>query len=301
MEKINYKAMRANAEQMEWVLNKHWENPEERQKARERFNIIFVAIDENENIIGRLIIEEKKVPPPLNGTDWWINNLFTLPEFRRQGIASAMLKETIKHAEQSNIRHLQGSASPTLQASMFWFNHNFCVSKYGQKSDDGNYPHMIFYRIDRNVKENQKDQNGCHIIKADKEQINYIFDEYIVNINPEYFKDKRDDIFGYAAVDENKKMIGFITSWADDLGLPLSGVQWWTRIFVFPEMRRRGIGSVLLKEMIKFTKESNVTQLLCAYQNDEASGFWYNNNFDMFYWSAVGVNNTLITAGLRIL
>jgi ribosomal protein S18 acetylase RimI-like enzyme len=288
--------VKANAEQMNLVFDKFYQN-----KGNKDISVVFVAVDDDENITGYLVIEEMTVPPPLNGTDWFIWNIFTLPELRRRGIASALLKETIKHAEQANIRHLQGSANPTLQASMFWFKHNFCFWKYGQKLDDGNYYHMIFYRINKTEKENVTKQENCRIIKADKEQMNWIFDEYIINDSVPFFHDKRDDIFGFAAVDGDNNILGFITGYADEMYAPLDGRTWLIPcIFVKPELRRQGIGCALIKEMIKAAKEANINQLTCAVSNEEASKFWYNNNFGIFFWKHVGSVNTATIAALRI-
>jgi len=37
----NYKTVRAGKEQTEWIFNKHWKDPVQRQRARERFNNHF--------------------------------------------------------------------------------------------------------------------------------------------------------------------------------------------------------------------------------------------------------------------
>jgi GNAT superfamily N-acetyltransferase len=171
-------------------------------------SIMFIALAD-EDIIGYLVIEEKIITSPLHGINWWIWSIRIQPELRWQGIASALLEETIKHAEQANVIHLQGSVNPTLKANMFWFKNNFCFFRYGGKIEDtnnseeyGNYPHMMFRRINRT--ENKQEHIDFCIMKADKEQTDSIFDEYILNINPDYFKDKRDDIFALTALDKIK-------------------------------------------------------------------------------------------------
>jgi GNAT superfamily N-acetyltransferase len=82
---------------------------------------------------------------------------------------------------------------------------------------------------------------------------------------------------------------------------PLNGTQWIIPyIFVCPKLRRKKIGSALVAEMIKSAKKENITQLSVV-RVHEAAEFWYNNNFDMFHWSAVGKDNTAVIAGLRML
>ena len=160
---------------------------------------------------------------------------------------------------------------------------------------------MIFYRIDRTKQECYKEHDDYRIIKANKEQANSIFDEYILNLNPDYFKDKRENIFALTALDRNENIAGFIVAYLDEMYAPLDGTQWIIPyIFVYPELRRQGIASALVREIIKYAKESNVTQLI-AVRAQDATEFWYNNNFDMFHWSAVGKVNIAVVAGLRII
>lgn len=317
---LDYRVTRANKEQMEWIFNKHWGNIEERQKARERHEIVFVAIDENENIIGRLMIHEKPVPPPLNGTNWWINNIHTNMEYRRNGVATAMLKETIKQAEQIGVHHLQGMAEATRHANMFWFKNGFSLQKCFKKCDDeskpenyGYYQRVMFYRINRTVKTNIVNNTEYKIIRADKEQMECIFNEYLLNetINhllnerpnlAKYYEDKKEDFFALTAVDTEKKMVGFIIAFAEELISPLDGTEWIVPyIFVFPELRRQGIGSVLVHEMSKTAKEAQTAQLLFISIKEESVEFWDKNNLDLFFWKYLSTQNTIITAGLRIL
>ena len=300
----NYQVLKASKEQKDLVFDQFYKNESKRD-----VGIVFIAVD-GENIIGYLVVEEKTVPPPLNGTDWFVWNIFTRTEFRRQGIASALLKETIKHAEQANVRHLIGSCTNT-PAHMFWFKHNFCFFPYGPKIDNennpnehGNRPHMIFYRINKTEKENLKKQENYQIIKADKKRLHWIFDKYILNVSPQFFQDKREDISGLIAVDKDENILGFITAFPYELGSPIDGIQWVIPcIFVHPEIRRQGIDYALIREIINAAKESDVKQLTCLFLNEEASEFWYNNNFDICIYYIMNSNDGKmpVSAALRIL
>jgi len=151
-------------------------------------------------------------------------------------------------AKKANIRHLQGGCTNT-PAHMFWLKHNFLFFKYGRKFDDknilheyGNYPHMITYRINKTEEKIIK-QEYYLITKADKEQLNWIFNEYILFESVPFFHDKKESIFGLTAVDKDGNILGFITAFADELGSPLESIQWWIPyIFVQPELRHQGIG-----------------------------------------------------------
>ena len=308
---INYKVVRANEEQIEWLFNKHWENPEARQQARERYNIIFVAIDESENIIGRLMIEEKPIPPPLNGTGWWIGHINTCTAYRRKGIATAMVNELKIHAERANIHYLWGMAEATQHASMFWFNNNFSLQKCGKKCDDknkieeyGNHQHIMFCRINKKPRVSTFKQKTYRIIKSDREQLDWVYNEQVINESPEraeFYKANRDNFFGFTAIDESEKIVGIITVLADECGSPLIGTEWVVPyIFVYPNLRRQGIGSALIDKIISAAKEAKIEQVLFLAIYEETAEFWNANNLDMFFWKHLSAQNEIISAGLRI-
>jgi GNAT superfamily N-acetyltransferase len=211
--------------------------------------------------------------------------------------------------EQADIRHLSGSCTNT-PAHLFWLKNNFCFQIYGQKIDNvnnpnehGNYPHMIFYRVNK-IENNPQQQQNIKIIRADKEKIDWIFNNHFLNDSLKYFHDKREDISGLTAVDKDDNILGFITSYAYELGSPLDGIQWLVPcIYVRPELRRQGIGGALINELKKAAKEANVTQLTCLNLKEDASEFWYKNNFDMcvMYISKTQDGKNPVSAALRIL
>jgi GNAT superfamily N-acetyltransferase len=303
MGKINYKFIKANREQVDMFIDTRYTHLQEKRNSV----IGFIVIDENDNIIAHLVAEEKIMPFPLGGTDWFIWNIFVLPELRRKGIATILLNETIKCAEQTNVRHLLGSCINT-PAHLFWFKHNFCFIIYGQKIDKpnnphehGNYPHWIFYRLNKKENGNYRQQKNYRIIRADKEQLNWIFNEHI---HSKFYHGKREDTFGLTAVDKDNNILGFITAYADGLGSPLEGIQWVIPyIYVRPDLRRQRIAFSLISEIIQSAKEANVTQLTCFNLNEEASEFWHNNNFDIcvHYFSKTQEGKNPVSAALRIL
>jgi len=170
---LNYNVTRASKEQADYITANLYKNP----KAN-NFAIVFVAVDDEENIVGYLIAEEKTVLPPINGTDWFIWNIYSRPEYRRQGIATALLDEVIKQARQENIKHLIGSCTNT-PAHLFWLKHGFCFQRYGQKMENGNIPHLIFYRLDKSQNTFVKSAKKFRIVKAEQSQLDKFFDECI--------------------------------------------------------------------------------------------------------------------------
>jgi len=286
---------RADKRQTDIVLAKLIKSELKRENA-----VVFVALDSKRNIIGHAVIDQKKAPPPLRGTDWFIWLVKVRPEWRRQGVASALLREIKKQAKEETILHIQGSCTNT-PAHLFWQSQGFCAQRYGSPQQDGTSAHMIFYRIDKTENATQKEQTGYRIAVAGKAQLHRVFDEYILDNGVPFFQDKRDDIFGFVAVDGNENTVGFITACQDELGAPLTGTRWLIPyIFVNAELRRQGIASALLEEMRKSAKQANASQLDAIRLNDEAALFFYENNFDLCVWYIMNGDVMPVSAALRI-
>ena len=292
---INYKVTRASKEQVDFIIENLYKNPNAKN-----YSVVFAAVDDDENIIGYLIAEEKIVPPPINGTDWFIWNIFSLPEYRRQGVGSALIKEVMKQAEQENIKHLIGSCTNT-PAHLFWLKHGFCFQQYGQKLDDGNFSHLIFYRMDKAKNNFIKTPKNYRIVKAERKQTDNFFDEYIFEKSIPLFKDKKNDIFGFTAVDDNEKVIGFITACPYGIGEPINGMQWLVPyVFVNEEHRRKGVGSVLLNEILNAAKEENIIQLGLIRLDEDTTNFVCSNNFNICTWYIMAGDVKLISAAIRV-
>jgi len=116
-----------------------------------------------------------------------------------------------------------------------------------------------------------------------------------------FFQDKRDDIFGFLAVDADENVLGFITACPDELGAPLTGTRWLIPyIFVNAELRRQGIASALLGEMRKAAKQAGVLQLDAMRLGDESALFFNENNFAICAWYIMSGDVKPISAALRI-
>jgi GNAT superfamily N-acetyltransferase len=301
--RLDYQVVKANRNQIDFIFDNFCKN----EKLR---NVVtgFAAVDSLGDILGYLLVAEKEAPPPLNGVDWWVHRLFIRDDFRRRGIASAILKEAIKHAGQSNIRHITGSANPTLRAQSFWFKHGFTGCRYGKIQDDpeyplgcGNYHRVISRRVGDAAAVNEKPQSGYRISETGGERLDSIFDK-LSERNISFYSDKRAGLFGLTAIDDDGNVLGDIALLSDELAAPLDGEQWHIPyIFVSPEHRRTGIATNLLREAIRRAREARVSQIFCMQKEPDAEiiGFWDANLFDMFHWSHLG-SNTLVYAALRV-
>ena len=291
----NYQVVRADKKQTDFVFDKLYKNELKRENA-----VVFIAVKGRGNIIGYSVIKEENAPAPLCGTNWFVWNMYTCPELRRHGVASALLQEIVRQAKEENILCIMGSCT-NKPAHMFWYKHNFCFQRYGNPQKDGSCSHMIFYRMDKPAKETQKEQPGYRIIAAGKAQLHQIFDEYILDNGILFFQDKREDIFGFLAVDENDNTVGFITACPDELGAPLTGTRWLIPyIFVNAELRRQGIGSALLEKLRSSAKQAGIVQLDALRLNDETAAlFFQGNNFDLCIWYIMSSNVKPVSAALR--
>ena len=160
---------------------------------------------------------------------------------------------------------------------------------------------MIFYRVVKTEKRNKNTFENYRIIEADKEQLNYFFDEHIFEKSIPLFKDKKDNIFGFTAVDENKNVVGFITACPDEMGTPINGMQWLVPyIFVEAEHQRKGIGSALLNELLKSARKENIIQLGLIRLDENTISFLYNNDFDVCVWYIMGGDVKPVSAAIRV-
>ena len=273
--------------------------------------LVLVAVNDEDEIIGRIIVEEKQVPLPLSGCCWFIVNLFINNDCRRCGIAAALVSTVKEKAKQKDILYLYGSANPTVEASFFWFSQGFSMTKYGQKQSDsskplryGNYYHMFCYRIDRTGNHRKAEYP---IVKANSQQLEMIFDrcmnaEGISDAVKEYYHTNQDHFSALAALSDTEEIVGFLQIIPDEMYAPFDSVQWWLRnIYVNPEYRRKGIGASLVNEAVKRAKQNGVVQLNHMKSDESEALFWNQLGFDMLFWDVNKTNgHRSVTAMLRI-
>ena len=280
---------KANQEQRDYVLERF-----PKMKKAERENaIIYVAVNELDNIIGRILVTENDVPKPLFGKYWYIINVFVHPEFRRMGIATELVNKIKSQAELSEVLYLYGSANATVEASLFWFNQNFTLNSYGKKQDNvkepllyGNYHHFFSYRVERKTLVPNNTFN--RIKRASTDEIQQAIDTYIYDDKKKaYFLSKSNSLLGFVAIGDNENIQGAIIAFPDSMQTPLDSTRLWINVFVEPECRNQGIGKALVCEVYRYAKENDFVQLTNFDITEDNIGFWYEIGFDIFFW---GVN-----------
>ena len=280
---------KANQEQRDYVLERF---PKMKKEKRENA-IIYVAVNELDNIIGRILVTENDVPKPLFGKYWYIINVFVHPKFRRMGIATELVNKIKSQAEQSEVLYLYGSANATVEASLFWFNQNFTLNSYGKKQDNvkepllyGNYHHLFSYRVERKTLIPNNTFN--RIKRASTDEIQQAIDTYIYDDKKKaYFLSKSNSLLGFVAIGDNGNIQGAIIACPDSMQAPLDCTRLWIHVFVEPECRNQGIGKALVYEVYRYAKENDFVQLTNFDITEDNIGFWYEIGFDIFFW---GVN-----------
>ena len=280
---------KANQEQRDYVLERF---PKMKKEKREN-SIIYVAVNELDNIIGRILVTENDVPKPLFGKYWYIINVFVHPKFRRMGIATELVNKIKSQAELSEVLYLYGSANATVEASLFWFNQNFTLNSYGKKQDNvnepllyGNYHHLFSYRVERKTLIPNNTFN--RIKRASTDEIQQAIDTYIYDDKKKaYFLSKSNSHLGFVAIGDNGNIQGAIIACPDSMQAPLDCTRLWIHVFVEPECRNQGIGKALVYEVYRYAKENDFVQLTNFDITEDNIGFWYEIGFDIFFW---GVN-----------
>lgn len=257
----------------------------------------LVAVDTNNNIIGRVIYEIKARPAPLEGVDWFIRNIFVLPELRRNGIASTLLSKLTKLAGETNVESFFGSCTNT-PAHMFWDKHKFCFLKYTSvPQEDGNFPHLLFYRVKYVKNENEVVKN--EIIPVVQEEFNVLFEKHIMVKENEWFRNKKDDFICFALPSEKAEQENYIFAYNDDMGSPLNGKQ----MVISRITSNFSVVEKSLKSIVAFAKEKGYKQISRRYFDLEEVEFWHKNGFSIcvHYNASLSENGSYhISASLRL-
>lgn len=300
MNNTNFTICKANQEQREYVFERVTiKDEQERNNA-----VVYVATDSDNQIIGRTVIKEKDSPAPISGKYWYIENLFVHPEFRRKGIASALVAEIKKQAELSKIVYLHGSANASVEASMFWLNQGFTMSAYGKRQEDrskplffGNYFHFISYCIRRKP---LIDNNILYNIKrASEKEIQQVIDKFATDEKKKsYFTNKMNDLLGFVAIGEAGNIQGAIIAFPDSMHAPLDSMHLWIYPFVESEYRNQGLGRSLVYELYQYAKENDIIQLTNVDTSEDNIGFWYEIGFDIFFLEVKTQTGKRITAAM---
>jgi Acetyltransferases len=266
------------------------------------------AVDGTE--LGHVIVEEKPTKGPIEGTDWFIWNIFTLPQLRRQGIASRLIEELTGQAQKANVLNLVGSANPTVQATGFWISQGFCLQRYGQKSENrnnplefGNYHHLIFKRISDadGTKCGDPAPKGYTLCRADELQMDHIFEGYVRSSDVLYYRDKRDSMKAITITDRGNALRGFIVLLKERIGEPVELEQMWIPyLYIEPRARGQGLARRLLHAAMDDARNENVRQLIFLSSKSESYPFWHKNGFSAFLWSHLAERNTALAAGILV-
>ena len=248
----------------------------------------LIAVNADNEIIGRVIYEIKPAPAPLEGVDWFIDNIRVVPELRRTGIGSALLKNLIKSAEESGVGNFVGSCTNT-PAHKFWDKHEFCFLTYNQRIDNidnteehGNFPHLLFCRIKKTSCD--KIDSKYAISQVTQNEFDILFEKY------KYFHDKKDDFICLSIAGN------YVFAYEYDMGTPLAGKQ----LTILHSVNL--LSELSVKNIITFAKEKGYKQLTCRNLDNAAVKFWYENDFNIcvHYISYLENGNHPISAAIRL-
>ncbi len=301
MNNTKFTICKANSTQRDYILE---QSVIKNKQARENA-IIYVAIDDNNSIIGRIIVIEQDVPSPIIGKCWYIADVFVHSEYRRNGIATALVTEIKRQAEHSNIIYFYGHARPSLEASMFWLNQNVTMHPFGAMKDDikkplfyGNYEHIFSYCIRR--KAMYGDCRCINIRAIAKDEISDLINKYAQDESKKTFLlSKSDELFGFAAIGENNETKGVVLAFSHSMKAPLDSKYWVTHIYVDPHFRHQGIGRSLIWRLYQYAQEKDILQLT-NFTTEDLIGFWYKLGFDIYRRGKNTQGVTLASAMIRV-
>ena len=300
MNDIKYTICRANQTQREYI----WKHSAIKNKKAQENAIIYVALDENNSVIGRIIMIKQDISSPIAGRCGYIADLFVHPEHRRQGIATALFQEIIKQAARCNINYCWGHARPTLEANMFWLNQGVTMHPSGtmpadanQPLYDGNYWHVFSYCIHRKILANHG--HRIHMRAITKDETADLINKYTEKESKKtHLLSKADELLGFAAVGENEQIKGVILAFPQSMKAPLDSTYWVVSLYVDPQFRHQGIGTSLVWQLFQYARKKGVLQITC-FTVDEHIGFWYKLGFDIHFRGKNTQGTMLATAMIR--
>lgn len=292
---------KADQEQREHVLSQSAiKNNDTKKNA-----IIYVVINDNNRIIGSIIVVEQNTSTIIMGKCWYIAEIFVHQKHRKNGIATALFGEIKKEAELSNILYFWGHARPSLEASMFWLKQGVTMHPFGAMNDDinkpllyGNYSHIFSYCVRR--KSLYGGSCGVNIRAIVKDEMSALINKYIEDESKKKtFLSNKDELFGYVALGDNSDSKGVIIAFPHEMKAPFDSTYWVTNIYVDPRFRYQGIGRSLVWQLYQHAKEKEVIQLT-SFTTEYDVGFWYELGFDIYFRGKNTQGVTLAAAMMRV-
>lgn len=296
-----YSIVKASAEQRDYIYNNFYH-----RESVFNAEAVFTAVDEHGKIIGHIIAVSSNNAPD----SWFIVSIKVQREYRRQGIGTALFLELQNLSIENNINDLHCYANPTEEASEFWKHMGFCITKFGRVVNEGdhnlidsfgNYSHLMFKNPNKMGNIPASYISDISLVKTTRNQIDYIFDNYLHLFNQTYFEQVKNDLFGFVALDHDNQIVGFSLMKHEPLYPPFNEMQLVFWIYVKPEMRRKGIGTALANEVIAYAQSRNPHHLFHAGKDDELP-FWKYLNFHVHIQgkSSDDPTKSVIYAGMRI-
>lgn len=300
MNQTNYPVMPASPEQRQYIFD-NLLTSEYYQKYQES-SIIFVSVDESGKIIGRIVA--RATDDALNS--WYIDNLRVHDDYKRCGIGTELFRELQKAALSEGVKDLHGFAEATVEASRFWESLGFCLLKIGTVHADGanfgNYAHYMFRSPENLTHSIGTAASPFGIVRADPSTRKRIIEDYLYPINKPYFEKLQHDLFGFAALDENGRIVGFAVMKHEPLYPPFTEMTLCFWVHVVPELRRRGIGTTLVREVLSYADGIGVSQVIHPGGDESELPFWAHLNFHVHIHgkSAANPTRSVILVGTHI-
>ena len=221
-----------------------------------------VATTQNNDVVGRLHCVKNEINPKL----WYYGDLFVIPEYRRVGIASQMIRTAINHLSELGATTLRCYVEPdntpsrNLQLSVGFSEQPFEL--FNNFTNDG----QIMYET--------KVPNNLTIIPATKNEayfVRILFVQSKRNLNvSDISLNEWKELLSANDNDEKHFLIckGAIpVAYLKINGLKSASEAWISMLFVAKNFQRQGIGSFAISYAEEYVREKNFTTI--AIQTDE--------------------------------
>ncbi len=268
---MNYTILEADRALTDRIAETFWTNPTVCEK-RYAYSTHAAILADGE-IVGYLSTTDKAAENGAYGTRH-IHFVRVRPEYRRRGIATALVSAMMEKAEADGVKYLTGmTASGNEAAEKFWKSVGFCLLGGVRAKDDG-LCHDILCRLGGNVER----MSAVPCEPVERSGVRGLFEAYMGERLGEYWKNKADGLYAVRAIGADGRILGMMVADALDNGSPYKG--WGVAPYIYTaDDAPAGTEESLVKEMARLAAENGVESLCTLYKYSEYGMKWLELGF----------------------
>ncbi len=268
---IHYTILAADRALTDRIAEAFWTNPTVREKRYDYST--HAAILADGEIVGYLSTTDKTAANGAYSTRH-IHFIRVNPEYRRKGIATALVAAMMGKAKADGVKYLSGMvASENEGAEKFWKSVGFCLIG-GVRAKNGGLCHDILYGFGETGRKTSV--VSCESVDASEGKS--LFDAHMRERLGNYWRNRADVLYTVKATDADGRLLGVTVADALDIGSPYKG--WGVAPYIYTaDDAPVGTEESLVEEMARLAAENGVESLCTLYKYSEYGMKWLELGF----------------------